>query len=136
MLEGIDLDAINEGYEFSVSWMERRIHVHYTHRDYNLKAMQFAKALEYALCKQGKEVTVRVIKGIVRVLTTEEAAPYHHEGYEADLCHAVKHHIKAKRLDVSGLSYEQQEAHREAIAREAIEIQAMRRVHRSVRYPK
>jgi hypothetical protein len=136
MLEGIDLDVINEGHEFSVSWMEHRIHLSYTHKDYSLKAMNFAKALEYALCRDGKEVTVRVIKGVVRVLTTEEAAIYHRNGYDADLDNAKKHHIKAKRLDVSGLTYEQQEDHRRAQAIQAVELQAIRRVRRTVRYPR
>lgn len=128
MLEGVDLEKVIEGSTFDVVWLERRFGVSILFSEYSKQCMQFAAQLERELWRQDRKLTVRIEGGSVCVLTQAEALRHNAQHYDNYLDRARNRHRHMKAIDTSQLSYEEQEAHRFLVGRQAIELNAVRRL--------
>ena len=126
----VDMSGIEPGHVFDVGQLESMFGISASSREYPLHAVKFAKWAQGALWREGKRYTLCLRKDSVVVLTWSEASAYNASHFDGYVRRARERERCMRAVDVSCLTFEEQEDHRRDLTMMAVQAQAVRTVRK------
>ena len=122
----IDFDTVEKGTRFTPQFLSDALGVSMEAKGFPLAILGFVERLRNELEDRNKPATVAVVKGMVCVLTDQEASVYNPAEFERGLKKAKRAHRRTLQIDVGQLDENNKLRHERNIVTQAAILAAVR----------